>query len=210
MPLLDVSLPLDASLPIWPANPPFDLTPVKRIADGASSNVSRLTLGTHTGTHIDAPRHMIDGAPTLDQLPLDALVGPGRVVAIETDRAIEARHVDGDALQGSTRILLKTRNSTFWGSPEFRTDFVFLSEEAARALVDAGVRLVGIDYLSIEEYRKPGAPAHKALLSAGIVVVEGLNLTSAEPGPYDVMCLPLRVTGADGGPARVILRREPQ
>ena len=134
MPLLDVSLPLDASLPIWPANPPFDLTPVKRITDGASSNVSRLTLGTHTGTHIDAPRHMIEGAPTLDQLPLDALVGPGRVVAIETDRAIEARHVDGDALQGSTRILFKTRNSTFWGSPEFRTDFVFLSEEAARAL----------------------------------------------------------------------------
>jgi arylformamidase len=209
MPLLDVSLPLDASLPIWPSNPPFDLTPVKRIADGASSNVSRLTLGTHTGTHIDAPRHMIDGAPTLDQLPLDALVGPARVVAVETDRAIEARHVDGDALQGSTRILFKTRNSTMWGSPQFRADFVFLTEEAAQALVRAGVRLVGVDYLSIEEYRKPGAPAHKALLSAGIVVVEGLDLTSAEPGPYDVMCLPLRVTGADGAPARVILRREP-
>jgi arylformamidase len=209
MPLLDVSLPLDARLPIWPANPPFDLTPEKQISAGASSNVSRLTLGTHTGTHVDAPRHMIDGAPTLDQLPLDALIGPGRVVAVDTDRAIEPRHVDGDALQGSTRVLFKTRNSTFWGTPEFRTDFVFLSEAAARALVDAGVRLVGIDYLSVEEYRKPGAPAHKALLSAGVVIVEGLDLSSAEPGPYDVFCLPIRVSGADGAPARVILRREP-
>jgi arylformamidase len=209
MPLLDVSLPLDTRLPIWPANPPFDLTPVKRIAEGASSNVSRLTLGTHTGTHIDAPRHMIDGAPTLDQLPLEALVGPARVVAVDTDRAIEPRHVSGDALQGSTRILFKTRNSTFWGSPQFRTDFVFLTEEAARALVTAGVRLVGIDYLSIEEFKKPGAPAHKTLLSAGVVVVEGLDLTPAEPGPYDLMCLPISITGADGAPARVILRREP-
>jgi arylformamidase len=209
MPLLDVSLPLDDRVPIWPDNPPFDLTPVKRIAAGASSNVSRLTMGTHTGTHIDAPRHMIDGAPTLDQIPLDALVGPGRVVAVETGRAIEARHVSGDALQGSTRILFKTRNSSFWGSPRFRSDFVFLTEEAARALVEANVRLVGIDYLSIEEYKKPGAPAHRALLAAGVVVVEGLDLTAAEPGPYDVMCLPVRVAGADGGPARVILRREP-
>jgi arylformamidase len=209
MPLLDVTLPLDARLPIWPANPPFDLTPVKRIADGASSNVSRLTLGTHTGTHIDAPRHMIDGAPTLDQLPLEVLVGPARVVAVDTDRAIELRHVTGDALQGSTRILFKTRNSTFWGSPQFRTDFVFLTEEAARALVEAGVRLVGIDYLSIEEYKKPGAPAHKALLSAGVVIVEGLDLSQAEAGPYDLMCLPIAVAGADGAPARVLLRREP-
>jgi arylformamidase len=208
MPLLDVSLPLDARLPIWPSNPPFDLTPEKRIAAGATSNVSRLTLGTHTGTHIDAPRHMIDGAPTLDQVPLDALIGPGRVIAVDTDRAIEARHVNGDALQGSTRILFKTRNSTFWGTPQFRSDFVFLTEEAARALVDGGVQLVGIDYLSIEEYRKPGAPAHKALLSAGVVIVEGLDLSSAEPGPYDVICLPIRVMGADGAPARVILRRE--
>jgi arylformamidase len=209
MPLLDVSLPLDPRLPIWPANPPFDLTPVKQISAGASSNVSRLTLGTHTGTHIDAPRHMIDGAATLDQLPLDALIGPARVVAIDTDRAIEARHVDGDTLQGSTRILFKTKNSTFWGDPTFRSDFVFLTEDAARALVDAGVRLVGIDYLSIEEFRKPGAPAHKTLLSAGVVIVEGLDLSSAEPGPYDVFCLPIRVTGGDGAPARVILRREP-
>jgi arylformamidase len=208
MPLLDVSLPLDSRLPIWPGNPPFELTPVKRIAEGGSSNVSRLTLGTHTGTHIDAPRHMIDGAPTLDQLPLDALIGPARVVAPDAARAIEARHVTGDALQGATRILFKTRNSTFWGSAQFRTDFVFLTEEAARALVAAGVRLVGIDYLSIEEYKKPGAPAHKALLSAGVVVVEGLDLRAADPGPYHLMCLPLRVVGADGAPARVLLRRE--
>jgi arylformamidase len=159
-------------LPIWPSNPPFDLTPVKQISAGGSSNVSRLTLGTHTGTHIDAPRHMIDGAPTLDQLPLDALIGPARVIAVDTDRAIEARHVDGDTLQGSPRILFKTKNSTFWGDPAFRSDFVFLTEEAARALVGAGVRLVGIDYLSIEEFRKPGAPAHKTLLSAGVVIVE--------------------------------------
>jgi arylformamidase len=208
MPILDVSLSLDDRLPTWPGNPPFEMTPVKRIADGASSNVSRVTLGTHSGTHVDAPRHMIEGAATLDQLPLDAFLGPARVVAVEAERAIEPRHVTGDTLQGASRVLFKTRNSSFWGSPEFRTDFVFLTEGAARELIDAGVRLVGLDYLSIEEYKKLGAPAHHALLGAGVVVVEGLDLRAASPGPYEMCCLPLRLMGADGGPARVILRRE--
>jgi arylformamidase len=208
MPILDVSVPLDGRLPTWPGNPRFELAPVKRIADGASSNVSRLTLGTHSGTHIDAPWHMIDGAPTLDELPLAALVGPARVIAVDTGSAIEPRHVEADALQGATRVLFKTRNSEFWRSTEFHSDFVFLSAPAAQALVEAGVQLVGVDYLSIEEYKKPGAPAHRTLLAARIVVVEGLDLSQAEPGVYELFCLPLRVTGADGAPARVLLRRD--
>jgi arylformamidase len=208
MPILDVSVPLDGRLPTWPGNPRFEIAPVKRIADGASSNVSRLTLGTHSGTHIDAPRHMIDDSGTVDDLPLEALVGPARVVAVDTARAIEPHHVGADALQGATRVLFKTRNSELWRSTEFRSDFVFLSAPAAQALVEAGVRLVGVDYLSIEEYKKPGAPAHRTLLAARVVVVEGLDLSGAEPGAYDLFCLPLRVAGADGAPARVLLRRD--
>jgi arylformamidase len=151
---------------------------------------------------------MIDDAGTLDELPLDALVGPARVISVDTERAIEARHVGPEALQGATRVLFKTRNSELWRSTEFRSDFVFLSAAAAEALVDAGVRLVGVDYLSIEEYKKPGAPAHRTLLAARVVVVEGLDLSGAEPGAYDLFCLPLRVAGADGAPARVLLRRD--
>jgi arylformamidase len=208
MPIIDVSLPLSDALPTYPGNPPFELAAVKRIADGGSSNLSRISMGTHSGTHVDAPRHFFDAGAPVDRLPLDALIGPARVVAVDAERAIQPAHLPPETLAGASRILFKTRNSSLWGSREFTSVFVFLSEGAARVLVDAGVRLVGIDYLSVEEFKKPGAPAHRTLLAAGTVIIEGLDLSAAEPGDYELLCLPLRVAGADGAPARVVLRRD--
>jgi arylformamidase len=208
MPIIDVSLPLSDALPTYPGNPPFELAPVKRIADGGSSNVSRLSMGTHTGTHVDAPRHFFDAGAPVDRLPLDVLIGPARVVAVDAEHGIEPRHLRPETLEGASRILFKTRNSSLWRSREFTSAFVFLTEEAARVLVDARVRLVGIDYLSVEAFKKPGAPAHRTLLAANTVIIEGLDLSAVAPGDYELLCLPLRVAGSDGAPARVVLRRD--
>ena len=207
MKLIDVSVPLSAGVPTYPGNTPFSLAPVQRIAQGATSNVSELRLGTHVGTHVDAPRHFFDDGPGVDRLPLDLLVGRAQVVEISTRRVVTAEHFNGIDLHGELRILIKTSNSGLWRSKEFAKDYVFLSEEGARHLVDNGIKLVGVDYLSVEEFKKPGAPVHHVLLSNGVIIIEGLNLEDVEPGHYDLMCLPLRVLDADGAPARVILRR---
>ena len=204
---LDVSVPLAPGIPAYPGNPAFDLQPVKRIAEGGSSNVSRLTMGTHTGTHVDAPKHFFDDGVGVDGLALELLVGRARVVDITRRGGIGAEDLAAAGLREDLRVLLKTSNSTFWHSAEFRQDYTHLTESGARYLVDQGVKVVGIDYLSVEQFKKPGAPAHRALLGAGIVIIEGLNLAEAEPGMYELYCLPLRITGADGAPARVVLRR---
>jgi arylformamidase len=203
---LDVSLPLAPGMPVYPGNPEFELQPVKRIAEGGSSNHSRLVLGTHTGTHVDAPRHFFDGAAGVDDLPLNLLVGRARVIEIRKRGGIDAADLEPAGLREDVRVLLKTPNSAMWSSATFREDYTHLSESGARYLVEQGVKVVGIDYLSVEQYRKPGAPAHRTLLSAGIVIIEGLNLAEAEPGHYEMYCLPLRVAGGDGAPARVVLK----
>jgi arylformamidase len=205
--LLDVSVPLTQGLPTYPGNPPFEFQPVKRIAEGGSSNVSRMVLGTHTGTHVDAPRHFFDDGPGVDALPLDLLIGRVRVVEIGRRGPIGAADLQAEGLREDLRVLFKTPNSAFWNSDAFHEDYTHLSETGARYLVDQGVKVVGVDYLSIEQYKKPGAPAHKALLSNGIIIIEGLNLADAEPGMYEMYCLPLRVAGGDGAPARVVLKR---
>lgn len=201
----DVSVPLETGMPAYPGNPDFELHAVKRIAEGGSSNVSRLVLGTHTGTHVDAPRHFFDDGAAVDALPLDVLVGPARVVSTTHGGGITVE--DLAAMAGAVRVLLKTPNSGLWNSRGFHRDYAYLTEAAARHLVERGTRLVGIDYLSIEEFKKAGAPAHRVLLSAGTTIVEGLNLAAVEPGEYEMFCLPLRVAGGDGAPARVVLRR---
>lgn len=211
MKFIDISLPLSPRVPIWPGNAPYELQPVKRLASGGSSNVSRVSLGTHTGTHVDAPRHFFDDGRAVDELPLSLLVGPCGVaeIPIAPGRRSIARD-DLERAAGSPppeRLLLKTPNSLLWGTPDFNPDFVSLSPEAARWLVETGVRLVGIDYLSIEAFRNPGAPTHHILLGAGVIIVEGLNLAVVEPGPYELICLPLGIVGSDGAPARVILRQ---
>jgi arylformamidase len=208
MPLLDVSLRLSPDLPAYPGNPPFELVPVKRIARGDSSNVSALHLGTHTGTHVDAPRHFFDAGIGVDRLPPDVLVGPARLAHFPHVRAVTAELMQDLDLSGVTRLLLRTDNSNGWaGASRFNQDFVYLAEDGARLLVDRGVRLVGVDYLSVERFKAPGAPTHHALLAAGVVVVEGLDLSAAPPGDYELMCLPLKIGDGDGAPARVLLRQ---
>jgi arylformamidase len=205
--LLDVSVPLAAGMPAYPGNPEFELQPLKRIAQGGSSNVSRLVLGTHTGTHVDAPSHFIDDAASVDELSLELLLGRARVVEITHRGGIGAGDLAVAGLRENLRVLLKTSNSALWNTGVFHDDYTHLTESGARYLVEQGVKVVGIDYLSIEQFKKPGAPAHRMLLSNGVIIIEGLNLTGAEPGLYDMYCLPLPVSGGDGAPARVVLTR---
>lgn len=205
--LLDVSVPLRQGLPTYPNNPPFELQPIKRIAEGGSSNVSRLVMGTHTGTHVDAPRHFIDGGMAIDGLPLNLLIGRARVVEITRRGGITADDLAAAGLREDLRVLFRTPNSALWNSDVFHEDYTYLTDAGARYLVEQGVKVVGIDYLSIEQFKKPGAPAHRTLLSNAVIIIEGLNLAEAEPGMYEMYCLPLLVAGGDGAPARVILKR---
>jgi len=206
MKLLDVTVPLDASLPVYPGNTPFTLEPIKRIATGGSSNLSTLHLSAHAGTHVDAPRHFFDDGAGADTLAIELLCGRARVLNVSSRSRIEPGDLS-ELGHEDVRVLIKTRNSRLWGAREFQTNYVGLSEGAAQHLIAHGVKVVGIDYLSVEEYKKPGAPAHRALLGGGVIVIEGLNLSDVEPGVYDMYCLPLRVVGGDGAPARVVLRR---
>jgi arylformamidase len=205
---IDVSVPLAPGIPTYPGNPPFEFEPVKRIANGDSSNVSRMVMGTHTATHVDAPLHFFpDGADT-DGLSLDLLMGRVRVVDIPRRGGISADDLAAAGLREDLRVLFRTPNSALWnGRGAFKADYTHLTENAAKYLVEQGVKVVGVDYLSVEEFKKPGAPAHRALLSQGVVIIEGLNLSDAEPGMYEWYCLPLRIAGADGAPARVVLKR---
>jgi arylformamidase len=207
MKLIDVTLPLDASLPTYPGNTPFTVEAIKRIARGDTSNVSTLHMSAHTGTHVDAPRHFFDDAPGADALALEMMLGRTRVVEISSRTGIGAEQLTNLDLSDDVRILFKTSNSRLWGSPTFSPDYVGVTSSGAEYLIAQGIKVVGIDYLSVEEFREPGAPAHHVLLGGGAIVIEGLNLREVEPGIYDMLCLPLRVVGADGAPARVVLRR---
>jgi arylformamidase len=205
--LVEVSVLLRPGVPTYPGNPEFELQPVKRIAEGGSSNVSRLVLGTHTGTHVDAPKHFFDDGPGADALALDLLIGRSRVIDLPHRGGITEDHLAAAGLREDLRVLLRTPNSALWNWNGFHQDYTYLTEGAARYLVDQGVKVVGIDYLSVEQFHKAGAPAHHALLGAGVIVIEGLNLSDAEAGQYEMYCLPLRIGGADGAPARVVLKR---
>ena len=205
--LLDVSVPLRQGLPTYPNNPPFELQPIQRIADGGTANVSRLVMGTHTGTHVDAPFHFFDDGIGVDELPLELLIGRARVVEITGRGGIAAEDLQQAGLREDLRVLFKTSNSALWNSDTFHEDYAHITDSGARFLVEQGVKVVGVDYLSVEQFKKPGAPAHRTLLSNGVIIIEGLNLAEAEPGMYEMYCLPLPVTGGDGAPARVILKR---
>ena len=207
MKLIDVSVPLDANLPTYPGNTPYTLEAVKRISKGDSSNVSTLHMSAHSGTHVDAPRHFFDEGPGAEGLPLDLLCGRARVIELTTRKGITADDLAKSDLSEDVRVLLKTHNSRLWGSPDFQKNFIGVTESGARYLVEHGIKVVGVDYLSVEQYKTPGAPAHHVLLGGGTIVIEGLNLRDVETGIYEMLCLPLPVIGADGAPARVVLRR---
>jgi arylformamidase len=204
MEILDISIPIRTRMPIYPANAGVALRRIDAIADGAVANVSAVDLGAHTGTHVDAPNHFLDGAGGVDTVALAPLIGPAVVVdATAVDKTLDAAAVAAAGVPaGAERVLFKTRNSQLWEQDEFSEDFVSFDASGARALLDAGVSLVGIDYLSVGD---PGA--HRALLGADVAVVEGLDLRAAEPGPYQLVCLPLKLVGSDGGPARAVLLR---
>ena len=204
MEILDVSIPIRTRMPIWPGNAGVTMRRVEAIADGAVANVSAVDLGAHTGTHVDAPNHFLEGEPGVDTVALEPLIGDAVVVdATAVQKTVDAAAVAALGVPaGTDRVLLKTRNSQLWERDEFSDEIVALDESGARALLDLGVRLIGIDYLSIGD---PGA--HRALLGARTAVVEGLDLRAVAPGPYRLICLPLKLVGSDGGPARAVLLR---
>ena len=204
--LIDVTVPLSSSVPTFPGDPRYAMDFAHKMSEGKPYNVAHLNLGAHAGTHVDAPFHFLADGKTVEQLPLDVLMGPARVVAVPERPAIDRSDLASLDLRGVERVLFKTRNSGQLLRPDFREDFVFLTKAAAEYLVDAGVRLVGIDYLSVEQFGSTDFPVHHVLLGAGVVIVEGLDLSEAAPGDYDLTCLPLRLVGADGAPARVVLR----
>ena len=206
MPIYDVSVPLQAGMPTYAGEPGPRLEYLKQIARGDSANVTALSLGSHTGTHVDAPHHFLDGRSTVEAMPVNALIGPAQVAELSEQRHITADDLEAAALPPETsRLLIKTRNSRFWDDDEFHTDFVGLTGEAARWLVERRFVLVGIDYLSIEQFRSPTHEVHKTLLEANVIILEGLDLRHVPAGLYTVVCAPLKVVGGDGAPARVFL-----
>jgi arylformamidase len=206
--IFDVSVPISSSLPTWPGDPRVSLTRASSIAKGDAANVSRLDAGVHTGTHVDAPVHFVDGATGIDSIPIETLVGPCLVVEANPP-GLDLRPEDLPAT-AHRRILFKTRNSARWAAAasEFETEFVAVGLDLARRLVAEGKLLVGVDYLSVESFHAPFEhPVHHTLLAARIVVIEGLDLSQVEAGEYDLYCLPLKLVGSDGAPARTVLVR---
>jgi len=206
LPIHDLTLPISPSLVVWPGDPPARVEPRLRIARGDVANVSELCLGSHTGTHVDPPYHFVDHGAKVDELPLESLLGPAWVYDLGSGTQIRAVDLQQAVPPGTVRLLLKTVNSSFWHHPvqEFRQDFVTMDLEAALWIIAQGIRLVGVDYLSVEAPGSSGHPVHHALLEGGIIIVEGLDLSSLQSGLYNFYCLPLRVAGGDGAPARAV------
>lgn len=206
----DISLPISQGIPVWPGDPDISVKRVSKIEDGANANVSRMDIGCHTGTHVDAPFHFLPEGKTIETLSLEALIGPVQVIRIPddisviTDDVILACGIRPD----TKRVLFKTYNSAFWSKygSQFRTEFVGIDEPGAKALVEMGVTLVGLDYLSISPFKK-SRPTHEAFLKASVVLLEGVDLSAVEAGDYNLICLPLKIQGADGAPARAVLTR---
>lgn len=204
---IDVSVPLHTGMVHWPDNPAVSIERMMSMDRGDTANVSNISMGAHTGTHMDAPIHFVQGGEGIDMLPLDAVIGAARVISIGDAVAISRAELEPYDIQRGERILFKTRNSNrVWSTDGFVEDFVYISAEAAGYLADRGVRTVGVDYLSVGGYTKDGPESHHALLGAGVWIIEGLNLASVEPGNYELVCLPLKIVGGDGAPARAIVR----
>jgi arylformamidase len=205
---IDVSVSLHAGMVHWPDNPSVQITRMLDMEHGDVCNVSTLSMGSHTGTHMDAPLHFIRDGKGLDEMPLGATMGQARVVEIYDPESIKPAELQTQAIQRGERILFKTQNSArCWHTDDFIEDFVYISQEAARYLAALGVQTVGVDYLSVGGFTKDGPETHRALLEAGIWIIEGLNLSQVAPGIYDLICLPLKITASDGAPARAILRK---
>ena len=203
--MYDVTRVLRPGMPTWPGEPGPEVTPLKQMSKGDPADVSHLALGVHTGTHVDAPKHFVSGGAGAEALPLAALIGPARVVAISDPRAICVEELEGLEVEGEPRLLFRTRNSDEWSDSRFQKKFVYLDPEAAVWLAGHGTRLVGVDYLSVESFTAEEPLTHRTLLEDGVVILEGLDLREVPAGEYLLVCLPLRLAGADGAPARAVL-----
>lgn len=209
MHIYDISLTITPRLPVWPGDPQIVLERVSRIEDGDNANVSRIAMGVHTGTHLDAPFHFLaDSSVTVEQLDIEVLTGPAVVIRLPDEvELVTAKVLQQARIPAHTRrLLLKTRNSRFWEDPDagFQTDFTALRADAATYLVERGIQLVGVDYLSVAPFHD-SRQTHEILLRAGVIIVEGLDLRQVSAGRYQLFCLPLKLGGADGAPVRAIL-----
>ena len=203
---IDISVPLRNGMPVWKGDPPASFTQVMFMDRGDMCNVTRAEISVHTGTHMDAPRHFLRDGAGMETLPLDAVLGPARVISVADPVSVKPADLPPDLKRGD-RLLFQTINSErCWRTSDFVDDFVFISKEAARALADAGVVTVGIDYLSVGGLHQDLVETHEALLGAGIWIIEGLNLAGVAPGRYELACLPLKIVGCDGAPARAAIR----
>jgi arylformamidase len=204
---IDVSVSLHSGMVHWPDNPPVRIERALNIEHGDTANVSEISMGAHTGTHMDGPLHFVREGKGLDEMPLDATIGPARVIEVSDPESIKLDELDPHRLQRNERILFKTQNSArHWSLEDFNEDFVYVSQEAARYLADHRIQTVGVDYLSVGGFYKDGVETHRALLEAGIWVIEGLDLSEVKPGEYELICLPVKIERSDGAPARAILR----
>lgn len=211
MKIFDISVPVNSNLPVWPGDPAIELKRHRSIADGETSNDSHLSCSVHSGTHVDAPLHFIEDASSVEHLSLDILTGPALVIDLPMTTVITTDTLDSLALPADTsRVLFKTRNSALWADPDhrFNPDFVAFNSDAARWIVNHHIRLVGIDYLSIQQFEESEPLVHPILLQAEVVIVEGLDLRFVPPGFYQLICLPIKLIGCDGAPARAVLIEE--
>ncbi|HMI55869.1 MAG TPA: cyclase family protein [Gemmatimonadaceae bacterium] len=204
--IYDISVPIRSGGLVYPGNPDIDITLQQAVAQGASANVSTIRFGSHTGTHADAASHFFDDGQAVDKIPLDRLIGPALLLRFDdTVRSVGVAELRDQGLAEHKRVLLRTRNSALLAQKEFAKDYTYLAPDGAQYLVDNGVELVGIDYLSIEQFHSGHHRTHRTLLERGVVIVEGLDLSAAPAGEYEFICLPLRLEGCDGAPARAVL-----
>jgi arylformamidase len=204
--IYDISVPIRSGGLVYPGNPEIEISLQQAVAKGAGANVSFIRFGSHTGTHADAARHFFDDGQTVDTIPLERLIGPALLLSFPDDlRAVSAADLQKHDIKGHTRILLRTRNSALLSQKEFVRDYTYLAPDGAQYLVDQGVELVGIDYLSIEQFHSGHHKTHRTLLAKSVVILEGLDLSVPAPGEYELICLPLRIEGCDGAPARAVL-----
>lgn len=204
---IDISISLHPGMVHWPGDPMFSISHVSDLQKGDVCTVSRFQLGTHTGTHMDAPKHFVSGGASIDQIDFEAVIGSARVLAIQDPVSIQPSELEKYKIQKGERILFKTRNSSHpWQQEKFHEDAVYFSKEGAEFLAHKGVRTVGIDYLSVSGFHQDPAVPHRALLEAGIWIIETLDLFQVEPGNYQLICLPLKILSGDGAPARALLK----
>lgn len=204
---IDVSVPLRDGMPAWPGNPPVEIGRHEDMSKGSDANVTAMSLGAHTGTHMDAPVHFLADGIAIEAMDLSATIGAARVIDIGDPDAIRRHELQSLGINRGERILFKTRNSSYaWSSETFVEDFVGITLGAAEYLAELGVRTVGVDYLSVAAFGSDAPGVHRALLSAGVWIIEGLDLSPVAAGSYELICLPLRIPGSDGAPARAVLR----